>query len=176
MWNFKGTLWNSTQNILPIHWKIWLLYNIEILRALRFKSSYAFLKRPPGDRPLRKADFWEGFHCISSALVVHQYVIEHTCIHVLGIIPRTKFLQKFNFTWSMQKIAIYIIASNEIFMPMYQLTLKWLGHFFSKCDFIFWCCSPYVQYFFLYETGPIQWMFSQHCGYWWPGALAPGHQ
>ena len=23
---------------------------------------------------------------------------------------------------------------------------------------------------------PIQWMFSQHCGYWWPGALAPGHQ
>ena len=48
MWNFKGTLWNSTQNILPIHWKMWLLNNIEILRALRFKSSYAFLKRPPG--------------------------------------------------------------------------------------------------------------------------------
>ena len=48
MWNFKGTLWNSTQNILPIHWKIELLYNIEILRALRFKSSYVFLKRPPG--------------------------------------------------------------------------------------------------------------------------------
>ena len=47
VWNFKGTLWNSTQNILPIHWKIWFLYNIEILRALRFKSSYAFLKRPP---------------------------------------------------------------------------------------------------------------------------------
>ena len=48
MWNFKGTLWNSTQNILPIHWKVRFLYNIEILRALRFKSSYAFLKRPPG--------------------------------------------------------------------------------------------------------------------------------
>ena len=47
MWNFKGTLWNSTQNILPIHWKICFLYNIEILRAHRFKSSYAFLKRPP---------------------------------------------------------------------------------------------------------------------------------
>ena len=28
---------------------------------------------------------------------------------------------------------------------------------------------------FLYETGPIQWMFSQHCGYWWLGALAAGH-
>ena len=48
MWNFKGTLWNSTQNILPIHWRVRFLYNIEILRALRFKSSYAFLKRPPG--------------------------------------------------------------------------------------------------------------------------------
>ena len=47
MWNFKGTLWNSTQNILPIHWKIRFLYNIEILRALRCKSSKAFLKRPP---------------------------------------------------------------------------------------------------------------------------------
>ena len=48
VWNFKGNLWNSTHNILPIHWKIWFLYNIEILRALRFKSSYAFLKCPPG--------------------------------------------------------------------------------------------------------------------------------
>ena len=47
VWNFKGTLWNSTQNILLIHWNIWLLYSIEILRALRFKSSYSFLKRPP---------------------------------------------------------------------------------------------------------------------------------
>ena len=48
MWNFKGYLWNSIQNILPIHWKVWFLYKIEILRALiRLKSSYAFLKRPP---------------------------------------------------------------------------------------------------------------------------------
>ena len=28
-------------------------------------------------------------------------------------------------------------------------TLKWLGHFVSKCDFIFWCCSPYMQYFYM---------------------------
>ena len=42
--------------------------------------------------------------------------------------------------------------------------------FFSKCDFIFWYCSLICN--ILYETGPIQWMFSQHCGYWWPGALA----
>ena len=32
------------KNILPKHWKMWLLYNIEILRAHRFKSSYVFLK------------------------------------------------------------------------------------------------------------------------------------
>ena len=37
--DFKGYLWNSTQNILPIHWKIQFLCNIEILRALSFKSS-----------------------------------------------------------------------------------------------------------------------------------------
>ena len=43
MWNFKGTLWNSTQNILPIHWKMWFLYNIYILRSLGFESSYTFL-------------------------------------------------------------------------------------------------------------------------------------
>ena len=33
-------------NILPINWKIWFSYNIEISRALRFKSSYASMKRP----------------------------------------------------------------------------------------------------------------------------------
>ena len=49
VWNFKGYLWNSTQNILPIHWKMWILFTAagENLRALRFKSSSVFLKRPP---------------------------------------------------------------------------------------------------------------------------------
>ena len=48
VWNFKGTLWNSTKNISPIYWKVWFLYNIEISRALRIKSSYVFLKCRPG--------------------------------------------------------------------------------------------------------------------------------
>ena len=39
-------IWNSTQNILPIHWKIWFLYNVEYLRAHRFMSSNVFLKPP----------------------------------------------------------------------------------------------------------------------------------
>ena len=53
LWNCKGYLWNSTQNILPIHWKIWLLCNVENLRALKFKSSQIYelvciLKHLPG--------------------------------------------------------------------------------------------------------------------------------
>ena len=47
VWNFKGYLWNSTQNVSPIHWKMWILFTGENLRALRFKSSQVFLKRPP---------------------------------------------------------------------------------------------------------------------------------
>ena len=49
VWNFKGYwyLWNSTQNILPIHWKMCNLLRSENLGAPRFTSSLAFLKRPP---------------------------------------------------------------------------------------------------------------------------------
>ena len=51
MWNFKGILWNSTQNILPIYWKIWFLYNSEILRALRFKKELICIFEPPAPHP-----------------------------------------------------------------------------------------------------------------------------
>ena len=47
----KGWLWNSTQNILPIHWQILqilLLYTLGNLWALRFKSSYGCLNAHPG--------------------------------------------------------------------------------------------------------------------------------
>ena len=44
--NFKGTLWNSTQNILPIHWKIGFLFTGENLRALIFKCFQVFLNAP----------------------------------------------------------------------------------------------------------------------------------
>ena len=52
--------------------------------------------------------------------------------------------------------------------------VKWLGHFFFKMWFHFLMLFNLCA-IFLYETGPIEWMFSQHCGYWWLGALAPGH-
>ena len=44
MWNFKA-LWNSTENILHIHWKIW--YNVEILRAFDLRTHMHFLTPPP---------------------------------------------------------------------------------------------------------------------------------
>ena len=31
VWNFKGYLWNSTQNTPPIHWKIQFIYIVENL-------------------------------------------------------------------------------------------------------------------------------------------------
>ena len=52
---FQRYLSNSTQNIIPIHWKIWFLYNIEIWRALRFRSSYVFLKCTPTPPPPPRA-------------------------------------------------------------------------------------------------------------------------
>ena len=30
VWNFKGNLWNSTQNVLPIHWKKRFWYKVDI--------------------------------------------------------------------------------------------------------------------------------------------------
>ena len=44
--NFECTLWNFTQNILPAHWKISILFTGENLRVLRFKISCAFLNAP----------------------------------------------------------------------------------------------------------------------------------
>ena len=38
VWNFKGILWNSAENILPIHWKMCILLAGENLRALSFKE------------------------------------------------------------------------------------------------------------------------------------------
>ena len=40
-------------------------------------------------------------------------------------------------------------TDNERVSTQMDLTLKWLGHCFSKWDFTFWCCSPYVQYFYM---------------------------
>ena len=41
MWNFKGNLWNSMQNVIPN------ILNDAYLRALRFKSTKVFVKQSP---------------------------------------------------------------------------------------------------------------------------------
>ena len=45
---------------------------------------------------------------------------------------------------------------------------------FFKMKFYFMLLS--INVLFWCETGPIQKIFHQHCGYWWSDALAPGHQ
>ena len=46
MWNINSSLWNSTQNILPTHWKMQLVSNIEISRALDIRACKHFLNTP----------------------------------------------------------------------------------------------------------------------------------
>ena len=54
------------------------------------------------------------------------------------------------------------------------LTLKQLG-LFLKCIISFLTVFI-VDVIFLHGVSPIHWIISQHCGDWWPGALAPGYQ
>ena len=46
VWNFKGYIWNATQNIWPIHLKVCNVLRSEIFRAPRFMSLLAFLMLP----------------------------------------------------------------------------------------------------------------------------------
>ena len=59
-----GTLWNSTQNILTIHWQICILFTGQNFRALRFKNSSLFLKWTPGLVMLLKVSSWHLPSCI----------------------------------------------------------------------------------------------------------------
>ena len=63
-------------------------------------------------------------------------------------------------------------------MCWWSCCCRWLTHEqladFLKIWFYFLMLLT-INAKFLYEIS-IQWIFSQHCGYWWPGALAPGHQ
>ena len=47
VWNFKGTLWHSTKNISPIHWKSRSWLRSENLRAHRFTSFIKVFEMPP---------------------------------------------------------------------------------------------------------------------------------
>ena len=77
VWNFKGYLWNSTQNIIPIHWKMWILFTGENLRALRFKSSYVFLKRHSETLSLGANYF---FRPKQKSSILVQMQVHHNCL------------------------------------------------------------------------------------------------
>ena len=87
---------------------------------------------------------------------------------------RNKLLRNFN-----QNIKNFIHkeASQNIICEMAafypggdELTLKHLGT--SLQNRILFS----ITVIFLYETGLVQWIFSQQYGYWWPGIFALGHQ
>ena len=56
---FQSTIWNSTQNILPIHWRLWSLYNIEILKEFLDFSFIVgrYFRRVPANLFSRKRWF-----------------------------------------------------------------------------------------------------------------------
>ena len=58
VWNFKGYLWNSTQNIWPIHWKMWILFTCE-----NFRAHKCFWNANPHPHPTpisRASNLWSG--------------------------------------------------------------------------------------------------------------------
>ena len=119
MWNFKGTLWNSTQNILPIHWKIWLLYNIEILRALRFKSSYAFLKRPLGLPWERMSTTWKVSMSQHDRKCKYIFIIPQQSWTHIGLITQWE-LPAHGDIFSQKKFSI--VTYCRLALEKYQLT------------------------------------------------------
>ena len=91
MLNFKGALWNSTQNILHIRWKMQFLYRIEILRVLRFKISQAFSKRCPAPWQLHVwlNIFWNViFHWISLNWIDLWHSVREYWVHLSELLQK----------------------------------------------------------------------------------------
>ena len=70
VWKSKGYLWNSTQNILPIHWKMCILSTYEILRALIIKSTCALFETPPTN----PSHIWLIFDTLYYSNAVEKYL------------------------------------------------------------------------------------------------------
>ena len=132
MWNFKGDLWNSTQNILPIHWKIQFFYNTEILRALRFKSSYTFLKCPPGLLGhLWQSNTW----CYCYHFFKYSYNLSKKCFSLfyswifVNIVSHNELsaAQRQAITWSnadLLSVGLFETNFDEILMAVEAFSLK----------------------------------------------------
>ena len=137
MWNFKGYLWNSTQNILLIHWKIRFLYNIGILRALRFKSSYAFLKRPPGDT------VWQpilNLYNHGHAQLILGNKKYNSIFNDIATLRRHSELKYFLFS---EDMALIFCIFNAMFVEELELQGT-RGSDLNHNHLIFWCYSLYL--------------------------------
>ena len=102
VWNFKGYLWNSTQNIVPIHWKVRFLYNVENVRALIFKSSCAFLKRHPAWSYLVcRSQFWRMRRLQTGTIMWLALHVSHLrfCVAYMPIVMGTALLLAGGHVW-----------------------------------------------------------------------------
>ena len=137
MWNFKGTLWNSTQNNLPIHWKIWFLCNTEILRTLRFKSSYAFLKRPPVH--IQSATCSMRALSMTLAIILHESHMSNSYMSWVGMIFTCKGRNVTTLSISMCSCKIF--RDNKIDTHCYGMVLSFSDQYsnFHNEDSIWRC-------------------------------------
>ena len=155
MRNFKGCLWNSIQNILPIHWNIRFSYNVENLRALTFRSVYAFFNSPKSNRHyIQCTGIWfqvitDWYKLIknnkkinisdSSNMCIYNFLVITTLIS--GLDPT--FASNLNFQW-------------RVFVKQIPEDYKIIKHTFttplSRADF-FLSVGIYV---------PLSWVFLSH--------------
>ena len=70
--------------------------------------------------------------------------------------------------WQLCNLSLFL---SLLCCMQYHLTLKWLGHFFFQNVILFSIVVHHRCNIFIWNWSK-QWMFSQHCGYWWPGAFA----
>ena len=122
MWNFKGYLWNSTQKILPICWKILFLCNIHILRALRFKSWYAFLNIYP-----ITAMKHEG-HGIPN--IFNNNLTANSLFRQTTMTTNIYALQRWSLLWESN--------SHRLFQPQRDILKVFLGHDMMSVHDISW--------------------------------------
>ena len=78
-WNLKGALWNSTQNILPIDWKVNISFTGENLRAFRliriFEACTPWITIVYISAPL---SFFTDILCDSLYIMVQYNMLLHT--------------------------------------------------------------------------------------------------
>ena len=118
---------------------MWLLCNIEILRALGFKSSYAFLKRPPG--------YWKSVSSFFTDITIKSYFIVVITIKSCFIVVIT-IKSCFIVVITIKSYFIVVNTSiGDILLPKatlfeLQISVFWKGHFGSPIAYLPGCLCP----------------------------------